>query len=180
MPWQRHMRRRQHVGMTTSVLAMSSLAHRTGYWESAYLKSVFGILIGTGLLKLVSVFKGYGTAGQFYLMLDPLSGVPYNYVAVLVGFLEVFTALLCIVPNKAHLAIALTAWLATNYLLYHIGLWLTGWQLPCGCLGYLTVALHLSPVKAAEISLLLTVYMAVGSSFLLLRPAGGGSLVGTR
>lgn len=65
------------------------------------------------------------------------------------------------------LATLLVAWLATNFLVYRLGLWWMGWHKPCGCMGSLTSALHLSEQAADNIMKGVLAYLLLGSYGLL-------------
>lgn len=59
------------------------------------------------------------------------------------------------------------AWLATNLLIYRIGLWCVGWRHPCSCMGSLAGALHLSDQMADGIMKAVLAFLFVGSYLLL-------------
>jgi hypothetical protein len=53
--------------------------------------------------------------------------------------------------------------MATNFLVYRIGLWCVGWHHPCGCMGSLAGVLHLSDPAADRIMKGVLAYLVVGS-----------------
>jgi hypothetical protein len=57
----------------------------------------------------------------------------------------------------------LLAWLATSFLFYRFGLLLTGYHKPCGCLGNITDALHISPKNVDVGMKVILFYLLFGS-----------------
>jgi len=53
--------------------------------------------------------------------------------------------------------------LATNFVVYRVGLWWIGWHRPCGCLGNLTDLLGISPHTADTIMKLVLAYLLAGT-----------------
>lgn len=86
------------------------------------------------------------------------------YLSILaVGGVELVIALLCLATRRVWLQLGLVAWLATNFLVYRLGLLWIGYHRPCGCLGNLTDALGISP-KTADVAMkLVLAYLLVGS-----------------
>jgi hypothetical protein len=97
------------------------------------------------------------------------SWLPFGYLMLTVGLLELGIAVDCLFGKTEKRSLTLVAWLATNFLVYRIGLWWVGWRKPCGCLGNLTDALHLSPQSADTIMKGLLAYLLIGSYALLIR-----------
>lgn len=87
---------------------------------------------------------------------------------LLVGLLEIAVASVCLFSKQPVVALGLTAWLSTNFVLYRLGLWWMDWKSPCGCLGNLTDALHISPQTADNIMKVLLAYLLIGSYGLLI------------
>jgi len=101
-------------------------------------------------------------------MIDPILGLPFGTVLLLVGALEVYIALIGFFGEAApSLKLAAIAWVATTFLVYRWGLWSIGWQRPCGCMGNLTDVFHLSPKAADNIIKGLLAYLLTGSYILL-------------
>jgi len=103
------------------------------------------VLAVTGLAKLWSV----SAPGKMLLVADPITGLAFGRLLLLVGLAELALAAVCVFGRSPRLKLVLIAWLATNFVVYRLGLWWMGWKKPCGCLGNLTDALHLSPQTAA-------------------------------
>jgi len=61
------------------------------------------------------------------------------------------------------LQIALVACLATNFLLYRVGLHIVGWHRPCACMGGLTDLLHIPQDVADVIMKFFLLYLLLGS-----------------
>jgi hypothetical protein len=122
------------------------------------------ILALTALAKAWTVAAG----GKILLVAEPLSGLPFKHVFPLVAAVELAIAVVCLFTKAHRLATMLVAWMATNFLVYRVGLWWMGWRKPCGCLGNLTDALHISPQTADHLIKLLLAYLLVGSYGLLI------------
>jgi hypothetical protein len=121
--------------------------------------SVAAVLAFTGAAKLLSVA---GTA-RILNVEDPLVGIRFRYLLLAVGMVELGIAVVCLARRWQTPAILLVAWLATGFLFYRLGLWLTHWHRPCTCLGNLAGALHLSDQMADNVMKGVLVYLLVGS-----------------
>ena len=127
-----------------------------------FISSLF--LIFTGVVKLASAC---GDA-KILNLADPVFGVRYRYLMVIVGTLEVAVAATCIFKKLTMLSLRLVALLATNFVFYRVGMVLVGSKKPCGCLGSLTDALHISARTADTVSKVLLAYLFIGSCGLML------------
>ena len=99
---------------------------------------------------------------------DPMFGIPFRHLMLVVGLAELFIAFLCLFTDKRQFSVLAVAWLSTNFLVYRLGLWFIGWHKPCGCLGNLTDVLHISPAAADSIMKVVLAYLLVGSYATLL------------
>jgi hypothetical protein len=116
------------------------------------------ILLATGLAKLIS---SAGSA-DILKLIDPIFGVQFHYLMLVVGLVEIAIALVCFLGQNT-IQVALVACLATNFLVYRLGLWAVGWKYPCPCMGSITATLHVSPSAADNFAKLLMAYLAVGA-----------------
>jgi len=124
-----------------------------------------GLILGlTGLAKLWTAF---GNA-KLLAIADPIIGIQFRNLMLAVGAMELVIAAVCLFTKANRLATILVAWMATNFLVYRIGLWWMGWKKPCGCLGNLTDALHIPPHTADVAIKVLLAYLLVGSYGLLI------------
>ena len=82
--------------------------------------------------------------------------------------IELAVALVCLLGRRARLQAGLVAWLATNFVVYRLGLLWIGYHGPCRCLCSLTGALHISPETADSIMKVVLVYLLIGSYATLL------------
>jgi hypothetical protein len=73
---------------------------------------------------------------------DPLLGLRFRHLALLVGLLVLLVALFSMLTPRRALSVAAVARLATNFVVSRGGLSIIGWHRPCGCLGSLTDLLH--------------------------------------
>jgi len=129
-----------------------------------FIRGAVVILAVTGLAKLWSV----SAPGKMLLVADPITGLAFGRLLLLVGLAELALAAVCVFGRSPRLKLVLIAWLATNFVVYRLGLWWMGWKKPCGCLGNLTDALHLSPQSVELIIKILLAYLLAGSYALLL------------
>jgi len=128
-----------------------------------FLKLSGGALALTGLAKALSAIgpaRALDTA-------DPLIGMPFRQLLLLVGLAELFIAFFCLFTDKRRLSLLAVAWISTNFLVYRLGLWFIGWHRPCGCMGSLSDMLHLSPRAADNIMKGVLAYLLIGSYLLL-------------
>ena len=138
----------------------------TGAWAGRwFLRSAGLALAVTGFAKALSAL---GSA-RVLDVLDPIAGIPFRYLMLLVGVAELLIALVCFVESLRHLCLVSVAWLSTCFLVYRIGLWWIDWQQPCRCLGRLTDVLHISPTTADNLMKGLLIYLLLGSYGLLWR-----------
>jgi hypothetical protein len=128
------------------------------------------VLSSGAVLALTGGAKVWSTFGSVRLLAvaDPIAGIPFRWLLLAVGVLELVIAGICFFSRNQRLATMLVAWLATNFLVYRLGLVWMGWHRPCGCMGSLTSALHLSEKAADNIMKVVLAYLLIGSYGLLL------------
>ena len=123
-----------------------------------------------GIILLVSgVAKVWTSFGPIKILkvADPIIGISFGNLMITVGLVELIIASVCLFGRSQKLALGLIAWLATDFMVYRLGLWWMGWTKPCSCLGNLTDALHLSPQLADNIMKVILAYLLTGSYGLL-------------
>jgi len=129
-----------------------------------FVKSAGAILLLTGAAKVVS---SLGQAKVLALQ-DPILGLSFGKLMLVVGLVELVIAVLCLLPSASpQVKLGLVTWVATSFLAYRIGLWAVDWHRPCGCMGALAGALHLSDQMADNVMKALLVYLLTGSYLLL-------------
>lgn len=140
---------------------MKAIWHRGQLHDKSvlFIRTAGLILVITGLAKVVSTF---GTA-KIMQMTDPILGIPFRFLLLGVGILELTIAGFCFLRRFEQLGTALVAWISTAFLVYRFGLWFVGWHHPCACMGNLTDLLHLSPQAADNLMKGLLSYMLIGS-----------------
>jgi len=121
--------------------------------------SAAAILAATGFAKVWSAFG----PNKLLSLQDPITGLEFGHLLLAVGLLELAIAGVCLFGKAQKLSLALIAWLATNFVVYRLGLWWMGWHKPCSCLGNLTDALHLSPTAADNLMKVILAYLLLGS-----------------
>jgi hypothetical protein len=108
--------------------------------------------------------------GPVHLVLprDPISGIPLRYLFWILGAIAALIAFLCLFSERPARLIPWVAWLATNFLIYRIGLYVEG----CHSLtGFLASATYTFGIPAKAASLLVDAafgYLFIGSCAALL------------
>ena len=120
-----------------------------------------------GITGLGKAFSAIGPARALDVP-DPLIGIPFRQLMLLVGLAELLIAFFCLFSDRRRFSLLTVAWLSTNFLVYRLGLWFIGWHRPCGCMGNLTDLLHLSPRAADNIMKGVLAFLLVGSYGILL------------
>jgi DNA-directed RNA polymerase subunit RPC12/RpoP len=108
-------------------------------WIKPFIYSAGGILLAAALIRFVIAA---GNA-QVLALPEPMLGIPLRYAVLAVGAFELVVALVCLFGKRVGLQIGWLAWLATNFLVFWIGL---VWQhcSPQGtCIGSLTDPLRI-------------------------------------
>jgi len=141
------------------------LARKGNTRQAWFVPSSAGLLSVTGIAKLWSNFA----PSKLLAVPDPVTGLQFGHLMLAVGLLELAIAGVCLFSKAQKLSLALIAWLATNFVVYRLGLWWIGWHKPCSCLGNLTDALHISPTTADHIIKGILAYLLIGSYWLLWR-----------
>jgi hypothetical protein len=122
------------------------------------------ILLTTGLAK---AFSAIGHARALDVA-DPLIGIAFRQLLLLVGLAELLIAFFCLFTDKRRFSLLAVAWMSTNFLVYRLGLWFIGWHHPCACMGSLAGILHLSDRAADNIMKGVLAYLLIGSYGILL------------
>jgi len=128
-------------------------------WVRFFFWSAGFLLLITAAGKLVSA------AGHAHILEneDPLLSISFRRVFETVGLFEVVIALFCFFGKRPILKAVLVAWLATNFLVYRLGLLWIGYHKPCSCMGNLTDALHIPPEIAGIAMKIILFYLLLGS-----------------
>ncbi len=134
---------------------------KLGSW---FLTSAGVVLAATGAAKFLS---GAGTAPILSLP-DPIFGIPFRWLFWIVGGIELTIASVCLLTSRSLLSAELTAWLATAFAVYRLGLLFVAYRKPCPCLGTLVQAIRLPP-RAADLAVKAAfAYLLIGSYATLL------------
>lgn len=132
-------------------------------WSTWFLLSAGGLLIFAGFGHFFDSFVN----NQEQDFEDPLFGISFGKIALLIGLGELIIALLCLFTSKNTLSLILVAWLAANFLVYRAGLWTMGWRHPYGLVDNLSYALNTSPQKADILGGTTVFFLLVGSLSIL-------------
>lgn len=129
-----------------------------------YCSTVSALLLATGVAKLVSAF---GLSDILYVY-DPLLGITYNKLFLILGSLEIGAAIFLLLPF-AGLGVKLGVILAlsSQFLLYRLFLVISGHGGHCPCLGTLTDSLPISESTADKLMLGIIGYMILPSIYFL-------------
>lgn len=94
---------------------------------------------------------------------EPMLGIPMRPAVLMVGGLELVTALICLFGKNIRLQIAWLAWLATNFIVFQIGLFWMHYHPQAACIDSLTDPLILARGTTGIIISFLPFYLLVGS-----------------
>lgn len=128
-------------------------------WTRLFVKSAGFILLTAALSRfLVAVGNS-----QFLSLPDPALGLPIRYTVLLIGVIELLVALICLFGKGIYLQAGWLVWLATNYVIFLIGLFWMHCHPQVTCIGRLTDPLHLSRGFYGWITAFLPIYLVFGS-----------------
>lgn len=121
------------------------------------------------ILALTALAKLHSAAGIAPVLdrRDPVLMLTHRQVFMLVGLLELAVAAFLFVRRSLRLKLGLTAWLASNFLIYRFALWYLDAPKTCGCLGNITDMLHIAPATAHNLMSAVMAYLLIGSYGLL-------------
>ena len=113
------------------------------------------IVIFTGIVKLFSVFSN----AKILEILDPVTGLSYSMLMLLVGIVEAFAGIFVIKYRRMLCASLLLLWLALNILLYKLIFWYQGFSDPCPCLGNVIDYIGIDPDFSENIAFVILMSM---------------------
>ena len=122
------------------------------------------------LLAMASALFLINLTGPVYLVQphDPIFAISLRYLFWIIGGIAVLAAWLCLFSERPALPTAWVAWLATNFLIYRIALYVEGCHSLTGFLASVTYAFGL-PAKAASVLVdVAFAYLLIGSCAALL------------
>ena len=128
------------------------------------------VILAGGVLALAGatrVWEGLQHHQVLHLP-DPLSGISFRYLLLGIGAAELLTAWLCLFTRRQRLSLWLLVWLVFDSLVYRAGLWSMGWPHPWVFVGGLADLLHVSPLWADGLLLVLDLCLLAGGAKLLL------------
>lgn len=128
-------------------------------WTKAFVRSTGAILLASALIRFLIAASN----APFLSLPDPAIGIPLRYSVLIAGGIEFLVAFICLFGERVNLQIGWLAWLATNFIVFRIGLFWMHCHPQATCIGSLTDPLHLSRGMTGMIVALLPVYLALGS-----------------
>lgn len=129
------------------------------------------IWFAIAVLVVTSIAKFVSSGGTVRILdqPDPLLKIKYRHLFLGTAVLELAVAGVLVFSRATILRLGLIAWLATNFLIYRLGLWWLNAPKACGCLGTVTDALGIPPKTADTIMQVLLTLLLVGSYSLLFK-----------
>lgn len=124
-----------------------------------FILSAGALFFLTAVAKLVSAFG----AVRLLNYPAPFLFISFRHLLIMASIFELAVGLVCLISGRLALPLRLIAWLATNLLLYRIGLIAVHYHKPCSCLGNLTENIGLSAADADLIMKFLLAYLLMGS-----------------
>lgn len=118
------------------------------------------VLVVVGAAK---VFNGLNEAVGAISVKDPVFGLRMRELFLAVGLLEMGAGAFALFNSRVPVVAALLAWLATDLVLYRVGLAWAGAARPCNCMAGLANAFSLTPETADRIMLSILLYLLVAS-----------------
>ncbi len=135
-------------------------------------KALKRYIISAGIILIISgVAKALSSSGDSHSLdfNDPIFGISFRLLFILVGLLEVAVAICCFSYSNHKLCLVLVIWMSFNFLFYRIGLQLSNWHQPCKCFGNLFDVLHISAKMANHTSLAIMIYLLIGGCIMFFR-----------
>lgn len=138
-------------------------------WEPSPILQKGFIWTSGGILLVTALGKAAASVGYSGILLEPAPLFSFlTYQQLLIG--ATLVELLVVVSIICFLPIAKGIWtitgLATVFIVYRGGVWLIGYDRPCGCLGSLVQALPISEQAASSIMIGVLAYLWLGGSAL--------------
>jgi len=130
------------------------------------MKGIKLFIYSAGAILLFAALERFlVAAGQVPVLAlpEPVMGSPLHYAVLLVGMFELAVALICFFGRQTGLQLGWLAWLATNYAVYRIGLFMMHCHQQATCIGSLTDPLHLSGGVTGFMLGLFPIYLLLGS-----------------
>lgn len=128
-------------------------------WVRHFIRCAGGLLLAAALTRFLIAIS----SAQSLALPDPVLGIPLRLAVLLAGALELGAALFCLFGSRTRLQIAALVWLATNLVVYHVGLYWMKVHPQGTFLGSLTDPLHLAGTKMGLVVRVLPVVFVVGS-----------------
>src|SRR5205085_8891716 len=119
----------------------------------------------TGAAKCLSALGSQ----ELLVLKDPLFLISNRALLLSAGIVELLLAAYLLASKDSLMGLKAIAFLTSLIAIYRLGLVLLRTTKPCGCLGTLTQAIHLSPENADRIMKTILCFMAIGSITFLIK-----------
>jgi hypothetical protein len=136
------------------------------------MKLIRSFIYSAGVILLMAASERFliatGNIQRVLSQPDPVLGIPLRLAVLMVGGLELATALICLFGKKFRFQIGWLAWLLTNYVVFWIGLIYLHCHPQATCIGSLTDPLNLSSGIMGLVMECMPIYLVLGSFAVLI------------
>lgn len=131
------------------------------------MKLIRSFVYSAGVILLVAALERFliatGNTQRVLSRPDPVLGIPLRLAVLMVGGLELATALICLFGKNVRFQIGWLAWVLTNYVVFWIGLIFLRCQPQTTCIGSLTDPLNRSSGTMGLVMECIPIYLTLGS-----------------
>ncbi len=132
-----------------------------GRFNRLFTWSAIGILIVTGIAKLVSAFGSV----ELLKSVDPILGLSNRTLLLLVGTGELIVAALIARLRGPRVKLGLLAWLSLQFVVYHAAMQRVDGFHTCPCLGYIYNWTGITNEAVNTITQALAWYLLIGAAY---------------
>ena len=135
-------------------------------FKRSYIIGAWIILLAVGIVKVFDSNSGIAALNSP----DPVFGIKQGYVLFIVGYIEIILCCLMLFTQDSITRLSIIAWISSMFMIYRISLYLLAAPKGCPCIGH-TLGKIFPYVgdNQSEISLVLFLYLFMGSYYFLVR-----------
>lgn len=133
-------------------------------WQTHFVLSGGAILAFIGGGFVLEFFE----KNQSLDITDPAFGIPFRFVTLLFGLLQLVASGFCLFTTRRTLSIWLVLWVVNSLLIYRLGMWWMNWSHPHAVVSPLAERFYLSVVMADTVMAVAAAYLSVGAGWTLL------------